>query len=44
MSTLTEVGVMEVRNDACDQLLSSRVEQKVCKRQTLPIMRVSTVC
>ena len=29
MSTLTEQGVMEVRQVACDRLLASRVEQKL---------------
>ncbi len=42
MSTLTEIGVMDVRNTACDQLLSSRVEQKVHK--TLYIYVVEVVC
>ncbi|KAK6180820.1 hypothetical protein SNE40_008803 [Patella caerulea] len=29
MSTLTEVGVMEVRSEACDRLLIQRVESKI---------------
>ena len=39
MSTLTEQGVMEVRQVACDRLLASRVEQKlqVCLRCSTPL-------
>lgn len=36
MSTLTEEGVMSVKQAACDRLLASRVEAKL---QVLPILR-----
>ena len=29
MSTVTDVGVMEVKNEACDKLLQFRVDQKM---------------
>jgi hypothetical protein len=33
MSTLREEGVMDVKQTACDQLLASRVEQKLQARR-----------
>ena len=35
MSTLSEEGVMEVKQTACDRLLSSRVEMKMKVRRSL---------
>ena len=36
MSTLREEGVMAVKQTACDQLLASRVEQKLQARPPAP--------
>ena len=36
MSTLSEEGVMEVKQIACDRLLSSRVEMKMKVQRALP--------
>ena len=43
MSTLTEQGVMEVRQVACDRLLASRVEQKLQVRlqRSIPLPSLS---
>ena len=39
MSTVTEEGVMTVRNEACDQLLSQlRVEIKMKSKKTTDVM------
>ena len=42
MSTLTEEGVMEVRQVACDRLLATRVEQKlqVCLQSSVLLSRL----
>ncbi|XP_065332678.1 nucleolar GTP-binding protein 1 [Cloeon dipterum] len=38
MSTLTEVGVIEIKQHACDKLLSSRVENKTRQNKTEGIL------
>ena len=38
MSTVTEEGVMTVRNEACDQLLAQRVEIKMKSKKTSDVM------
>lgn len=43
MSTLREEGVMAVKQTACDQLLASRVEQKLQARHPPSICQVSRI-
>ena len=38
MSTLSEIGVMEVKNKCCDLLLAHRVEQKLASRRAGEVM------
>ena len=38
MSTVSEEGVMTVRNEACDQLLAQRVEIKMKSKKTSDVM------
>ena len=45
MSTLSEEGVMEVKQIACDRLLSSRVEMKMkVQRALLPVWSPESSC
>jgi nucleolar GTP-binding protein len=38
MSTVTETGVIEAKDEACDLLLAHRVEAKLANRKVLPIL------
>lgn len=43
MSTVTDEGVMEVKTEACEKLLSYRVDQKMRTKRVLKLKNVSKI-